>query len=149
MFLWRISNHPSLTGDGGLRASGRWHSRGKRIVYCAETPAAALLEILVHLELELRDIPARYRLLKISVPDDARIGRVSPAELPVDWLENTQATRAIGDRWLSSGATPLIAVPSAIVPETSNVLLNPAHPDANRIVIVHTSDHVIDTRLVR
>lgn len=118
------------------------------MVYCAENPAAALLEILVHFEIEVRDLPARYRLVKVSVPDDVPIDRVSLDDLPRDWLENTQPTRAIGDVWLTKGATPLLAVPSAIVPETSNVLLNPAHPDAKRIVIAHTSVHVIDRRLL-
>lgn len=64
--LWRISNHRSLAGGGALRAPGRWHTRGRRIVYCAQTPAAALLETLVHVEIEVRDLPTRYRLLKIE-----------------------------------------------------------------------------------
>jgi len=149
VFLWRISNHASLAGDGGLRASGRWHTRGKRVVYCAENPAAALLEILVHFEIEIRDLPARYRLLKMNVPDDLQVDRVSLTNLGSDWIEDTLATRAIGDTWLARAATPLLAVPSAVVPETSNVLLNPAHPDARRIVIVQSADHVIDPRLVR
>lgn len=148
MFLWRISNHASLAGDGGLRASGRWHTRGKRIVYCAESPAAALLEVLVHFEIEVGDLPARYRLLKLKVPDDLQVDRVSPRDLSPDWVEDIQATRAIGDTWLTRSATALLAVPSAVVPETSNVLLNAVHPDARRIVILQSTDHVIDARLL-
>jgi RES domain-containing protein len=60
-----------------MRASARWHTRGRRVIYCAENPAAALLEILVHFEIEIRDLPARYRLLIITVPDDARVERIS------------------------------------------------------------------------
>jgi RES domain-containing protein len=117
-------------------------------VYCAENPAVALLEILVHFEIEIHDLPARYRLLKISVPDDVRPQRVSVDELDRDWIENTQATRAIGDVWLADSATALLTVPSAIVPETFNVLVNPVHPDAARITIAHATDHVIDPRLL-
>jgi RES domain-containing protein len=146
--LWRISNHVLLDGEGGLRASGRWHTRGRRIVYCAESPAAALLEILVHFEIEVRDLPARYRLLRIDVPDDVPIERVAPAALPQDWVGNTAATRAIGDAWLEREARALIRVPSAIVPETFNVLMNPAHPDAARVVVTHVAEHVIDPRLL-
>jgi RES domain-containing protein len=146
VFFWRISNHTSLAGEGGLRASGRWHTRGKRVVYGAENPAAALLGILVHFEIGLGDLPTRYRLLKISVPRNVTVERVAPADLPRDWVENTQATRAIGDEWLTKSASPLLAVPSALVPETSNILLNPAHPDADHVVITQTSDHVIDPR---
>jgi RES domain-containing protein len=148
VFLWRISNHLSLAGDGGLRASGRWHTRGRRVVYCAENPAAALMEILVHFEIDIRDLPARYRLLKISVPDDIRVQRVALAELDRNWIENTQTTRAIGDVWLAERGAALLAVPSAIVPETFNLLVNPAHPDAARIRIAQASDHVIDPRLL-
>ena len=149
MILWRISNHQSLAGDGALRASGRWHTRGRRIVYCAQTPAAALLEVLVHFEIEIRDLPARYRLLKIESPDDVEVEHVSLDQLPTNWPEKTDATRAIGDPWLASGRTPLLMVPSAIVPETLNVLVNPSHPDARRILIARVSEHVIDPRLLK
>lgn len=149
MILWRISNHQSLAGDGALRASGRWHTRARRIVYCAQTPAAALLEVLVHFEIEIRDLPARYRLLKIESPDDVEVEHVSLDQLPTNWPEKTDATRAIGDPWLASGRTPLLMVPSAIVPETLNVLVNPSHPDARRILIARVSEHVIDPRLLK
>lgn len=149
MVLWRISNHVSLAGDGGLRASGRWHTRGRRIVYCSQSPAAALLEVLVHLEIDIRDFPTRYRLLKLHAPDDLVVEEVGPRDLPDDWLESTDLTRAIGDRWLELGRSPLLSVPSAIVPETVHVLLNPAHQDAERVAVRHTSEHAIDPRLLR
>jgi RES domain-containing protein len=148
VFLWRISNHHSLAGDGGLRASGRWHTRGRRVVSCAENPAAALLEILVHFEIEIGDLPARYRLLKIAVPDDVRVQNVVLADLDRNWIENMQTTRAIGDIWLTQGVTALLMVPSAIVPETFNVLVNPAHPDVVRITTAQATDHVMDPRLL-
>ena len=149
MFLWRISNHLSLAGDGALRTPGRWHSRGRRVVYCAQNPAAALLEILVHFEIDIQDLPVRYRLLKIEVPEDVQVERLSVEDLPKDWPERTEATRALGDAWLSKGSTALLSMPSAIVPETFNVLLNPAHEDARRIVIVQTGNHAIDPRLLK
>ena len=149
MILWRISNHVSLTGDGGLRASGRWHTRGKRVAYCAETPAAALLEILVHLEIEIRDLPARYKLLKIDAAEAARIQRITSEELPAAWQTDVETTRAVGDAWLRKMSTPLLAIPSAIVPETFNVLINPTHPDAKHVVVIQTTDHAIDPRLLR
>ena len=148
MVLWRISNHLSLTGDGALRASGRWHTRGKRIVYCAQTPAAALLETLVHFEIEVRDLPVRYRLLRIEAPENAAVEHVPLDQLPIDWVARSDVTRAIGDEWLSKNRSPLLLVPSAVVPETLNVLLNPIQPDADRIVIAQVSDHVIDPRLL-
>jgi RES domain-containing protein len=149
VILWRISNHVSLAGDGGLRTSGRWHTRGRRIVYCGETPAAALLEIVVHFEIDVRDLPAKYRLLKLEGPGDLVIERVAVAALPADWTERIDVTRTIGDRWLHAGRSPLLRIPSAVVPETFNVLVNPVHPDARRLSVVQISEHVIDPRLLR
>lgn len=149
MVVWRISNHTSLAGDGGLRVSARWHTRGRRIVYCAESPAAALLETLAHFEIPIEDLPRRYRLLKIEVPDDLVVERVSLADLPEDWTERRDVTRPKGDAWLALRRSPLLSVPSALVPETFNLLLNPAHPDAPRIVVARVSEHVVDPRLVR
>lgn len=148
MILWRINNHLSLAGHGALRASGRWHTRGRRIVYCAQTPAAALLETLVHFEIEVRDLPARYRLLKIEAPEDAAVEHVRSDRLPTEWVARSDVTRAIGDEWLAKARSALLLVPSAVVPETFNVLLNPAHQDAGRIVIAQVTDHVIDPRLL-
>lgn len=149
MILWRISNHVSLAGDGGMRASGRWHTRGRRIVYCSESPAAALLEILVHFEIDVRDLPAKYRLLKLHAPDDLIIEHVNAADLPADWIERTDLTRAMGDRWLRAARSPLLRVPSAVVPETSNVLLNPLHSDASRVGVEEVSEHALDPRLLK
>lgn len=146
--LWRISNHVSLAGHGGLWASGRWHTRGRRIVYCSQSPAAALLEVLVHFEIDIQALPARYRLLKLHAPDDLTVEAVTPGDLPEDWLERTDLTRAMGDRWLEAARSPLLNVPSAVVPETFNVLLNPPHQDAERVVVILVSEHALDPRLL-
>jgi len=119
------------------------------VVYCSESPAAALLETLVHFEIELRDLPARYRLLRIEAPDGVRAERVLVDELPMDWPDKPDVTRPIGDRWLQNASTAMLRVPSVLVPETFNVLLNPAHPDAMRIVVAQISEHVIDARLLK
>ena len=108
-----------------------------------------MLEILVHFEIDIQDLPVRYRLLKIQVPDDVQFERVSVDDLPKDWPERTEVTRELGDAWLTGGSAALLSVPSAIVPETFNVLLNPAHQGAKRIVIVQTGDHAIDPRLLK
>jgi RES domain-containing protein len=88
-------------------------------------------------------------LLKIEAPDDAQVERVSVDRLPTDWPERTEVTRALGDGWLAKGSAALLNVPSAIVPETFNVLLNPAHQDAKRIAIVQAGEHAIDPRLLK
>jgi RES domain-containing protein len=75
MEVWRISNYVDLSGSGGVRAGGRWHSRGKRIVYLADHPASAVLEMLVHIDRDL--LPATYRLLRVIVPETVTAEMVS------------------------------------------------------------------------
>ena len=148
MLLWRISNHVSLDGGGGLRASQRWHTRGRPVVYCAPNPATALLEVLVHLEIDLEDLPTHYRFLKIEAPETTTIEQIERTALPSDWVENTSVTRRIGDTWLHSQRSALLAVPCVLVPETYNLLLNPLHPDATQVRIVDVIEYPLDTRLL-
>jgi RES domain-containing protein len=119
------------------------------VVYCAENPGTALLEILVHFEIEIRDIPTRYRLLKIRVPDSLRIDTVSIDDLPTDWRVKVELTRGMGDAWLASASGPMLRVPSALVPETFNVLLNTNHLDAAFVVVAEVTEHMIDPRLMK
>jgi RES domain-containing protein len=149
VILWRISRHISLSGDGSLRASGRWHTRGRRVVYCAENPAAALLETLVHFEIDLRDLPAGHQPLEIRAPDDLAVREVEFRRLTPGWPERLETTRAIGDRWLATRSSALLRVPSAVAPDTYNVLLNPVHQDASRIRIARVAEYVIDPRLLK
>jgi RES domain-containing protein len=146
MELWRISNYADLSGIGGLRAAGRWHSQGRRIVYLADHPSSALLEMLVHMDRDL--IPPTYQLLRIVLPPAIAIETVGPGELPAEWRTETIATRDIGDRWLDRATSPLLQVPSAISDQGHNFLLNPAHPDAVTIVVAEIFKAPFDPRLV-
>jgi RES domain-containing protein len=146
MELWRISNYADLSGVGGLHAAGRWHTRGKRIVYLADHPASALLEILVHMDRDL--IPTTFRLLRVTFPETVAIQRIGADTLSTDWQASPASTRRIGDQWLDQAATPLLQVPSAIVPSGQNFLLNPAHPDAAKAAIVDVVNAPFDPRLL-
>ncbi len=148
MFLWRISNHRTLDGRGGLETSARWHSQGRPIVYLAESVAGALLEVLVHLELSPVRLPKSYRLLKVEAPDDISIEVLSPTDLNESWTEDETLTRTLGDRWLASKRSALLRVPSAIAPETLNVVLNPAHEESRRLRIVSHREYPWDMRLL-
>ncbi len=149
MILLRVSNHAALDGGGGLRASGRWHSRGRRIVYCAPNPATALLEVLVHAEIDAGDIPIRFRYLEIEAPDSVTIETIDFDSLGSGWQRDPAMTRPFGDGWLRARRTALLRVPSAIVPATWNVLLNPQHPDNAKVRFVRIHEQPIDRRLVR
>jgi RES domain-containing protein len=148
MRLWRISNHANLSGEGGLYASGRWHTRGRRVVYLADHPASALLEVMVHLEIDAEDLPTHYQLLGIDVPNGVPVTALAENELPDDWRTQIALTRARGDEWLRTGSSALLRVPSVIVPDAANYLLNPAHPDAAQISISSALRAPFDQRLM-
>jgi RES domain-containing protein len=147
MILWRISNHADLSGVGGLYASARWHTQGKPVVYLAETPSAALLEILVHLELQEAERPDRYRLLKVEVDEGTAFEEVDLSSLSSEWQKDEQQTRARGDAWAEKSETALLRVPSAIAPETWNWLLNPRHKDAAQARIIASATYPYDPRI--
>ena len=144
MVLWRISRHKNLTGIGGLRAGGRWHHPGHPIVYFAESPAGALLEVCVHTA--ANDVPPEFTLLRIEGPD-LRFISIKDSDLPPDWPARPGITRDIGTAWLQQRETALLRVSSAIVPQTANFLLNPLHSDANQLRITEALQYPFDTRL--
>ncbi|QUS41265.1 RES domain-containing protein [Tardiphaga alba] len=147
MELWRISNYPDLSGIGGLRFGGRWHSEGRRIVYLADHPSSALLEMIVHLDFNFA--PASYQLLRVRAEDKIKADQIDAADLPMDWLKRIDVTRAMGDSWLNRSANALLQVPSAIVRPAKNYLLNPLHSDAPFISIIETITAPFDPRLWR
>ncbi|MGH7806050.1 MAG: RES family NAD+ phosphorylase [Candidatus Binatia bacterium] len=146
MTLWRISNHADLRGMGGLRASGRWHTTGRPIVYLAEHPALCLLEALAH-DLDPSDLPRRYRWLKVDTRPSTSIADATG--LPRNWMTDPAATRAIGDRWLAESRSALLRVPSVLAPESFNYLLNPAHARARGVRVAAAFSYPLDPRLMR
>ena len=150
MVLWRISNHGDLSGLGGERCSGRWHTArlGKRIVYLAEHPAVALLETLVHLRGDPSLFPERFQLLRIVGPDAAAAELTETQNATLNH-ENLGSTQLLGDAWLAAGSSALLRVPSFPSPESWNYLLNPLHPQADTLAVEWKRYVVYDKRLFR
>jgi RES domain-containing protein len=115
-------------------------------VYLAESPAGALVEALIHLELLPNAYPSHYGLLKTEVSERVSIRGLEIGDLSRNWFSDVVATRTIGDEWLASRNTLLLRVPSAIVPETWNVLLNPEHADVAQVRILWHKEHPWDLR---
>lgn len=145
--LWRISDFEDLTGIGGLKASGRWHSQGHLIVYLAEHPALAMLEVLAGLDIDLEDLPDRFKLLKVEIDDEELTDSFSPT-LEDGWTKNERSTQAVGNEWLNDSQTLLARVPSAILPESTNYLFNSSHPTAKNAKIIEVIHFPFDERLV-
>jgi len=153
--LWRIAKHTAkyaaddLSGGGAKLTGGRWNSKGKEVVYAASSIALATLETLAHLG---DNIAIRNAfLVRISVP--ASIWRkreiIEASELPPAWLAEPAGSTTInfGDAWLESKAAALLLVPSVIVPEEYNVLINPLHQDARHITSQVIRQFIYDPRL--
>lgn len=144
MRVWRISNFVDLSGRGGLIGPGRWHSLGTPIVYCADHPSTALLEILVHATRQT--VPDFYQLIEIDIPNDIRL---QSAALQEGWETDLSFTQRTGTDFVLANREAILAVPSAIMPKARNYLLNPGHADAARIVVVNIYRYPFDSRLLR
>ena len=86
-------------------------------------------------------------MLRIDVPEELTIETVDSNQLSDNWRNETMASREIGDRWLERSTSALLQVPSAIA-QGQNFLLNPAHPDAAKIVVAEIFRAPFDARLL-
>ena len=133
-----------------LSASGqaaRWNSRGKYVLYTAQSRALACLENVVHRSGE--GLNALFQVMVIEVPAAVSLQEVDPAALPDDWTDYARQAgcQAIGDQWLAAGAAAVLRVPSAIIARESNFLINPLHPDFDRIRLATREDFRFDPRI--
>lgn len=148
---WRLvkSVHAAtaFSGEGAARTGGRWNSRGQHVVYASESRALALLETLVHLDFP---VAFHYACIRIEFPE-AVLTRLALKSLPSDWRVDppSGSTRKLGDVWLRETRSAVLAVPSALVPEETNFLLNPAHPGFAQIKLAAREPFSLDPRLRR
>lgn len=153
MQAWRLTRRPfaDLSGSGGLYAAGRWHARGRPVLYAGLTPAVCLLEFLVNAELVPDLLPDDLVLLRLDVPADLPLTRLDAADLPPDWrsLDGRAACRAAGEAWLDGGETVGLLVPSAVLPQETNLILNPRHPRMAAVRIAAIETFAFDSRLLR
>ncbi len=151
MRLWRIARakFQQLDGEGARLNGGRWNSEGRALVYASTSAPLAVLELLVHVDVE--DLPDDLVITKIDVPEDVQVTGVSPDELPDGWNSTPDhpACVGLGDEWLAASATLLLRVPSAVMPAETNVLINPEHSDVERVNIVVRHPFSFDPRLLR
>ena len=134
----------AFLGEGAWLYGGRWNSAGTRVVYTSGSQALAALESLVHL-----NPPVIFKYLAIPIEfDDALVEKV--AALPADWTEEPPppATKAIGDLWVKEARSAVLELPSVIILGEPNYLLNPAHPDFQKIIIGKPQPFSFDPRLL-
>lgn len=153
--LWRIgTDTPSYTaedptGTGAKITGGRWNRVNSAVVYTSTAISLACLETIVRLN--AGGLPLNRYLVRIDVPDEvlAKAGRLPQAACPVGWdaIPAGMVSLAIGEDWLAAGDSALLFVPSIVVPEEFNVLVNPAHPDAAHLTYTKIRKFSYDARL--
>jgi RES domain-containing protein len=147
---WRIvpeeRAHDAFVGEGAKVYGGRWNSPGVAAVYASQHKSLAALEQLVH---HNPRSPNRFKVFSLRFPDSL-IESLSTADLPKDWRQEPAppSTRQLGDNWIRAARSAVLAVPSIIIPEELNYVLNPAHADFRKLTITKSQDFVFDPRLL-
>jgi len=136
--------HPIFDGSGAMRYGARWNSRGRRIIYAAETYAGALLEILVHAS---GAVPPNLGFIEIEIPAGVSVEEISPDDVPRWDAPSFEASRLAGDRWHDEGRTAVLLAPSVVTRVERNVLINQDHPDFPRIRATRPAPVRWDARL--
>jgi RES domain-containing protein len=145
--VYRIckAKYPANDGEGARLAGGRWNHKGTPLVYCGATASLCALEVLAH----SAKLPADMIVIGARIPKSVSIRTIEETDLPANWSGPvaTKKTKEIGTGWAKSGATAVLSVPSVVVPNERNYLLNPAHPDFSKIRFSAPKPFVFDKRL--
>ena len=150
MDVYRISKCQyidDLRGTGSAAYTGRWHSKGTYILYTAVSPSLALLESVVHLStIPLLD----YCMISLKIPDD-NVLMMDISSLPPYWADNPAhpSLSIIGDKFVKANKYLAMQIPSAIMPEEYNVLINPNHKDFEKVDINYKRKIPIDRRFFK
>lgn len=149
MIVYRLSlekySH-DLSGAGARRYGGRWNDPGFAALYTTENISLAVLEILVHAD--KNHIPPHYMILKIELPSTIDLVEISTSKLKKNLKDDLDISRFIGNEFIRNKQSLALKVPSAIVEEEHNFILNPAHPDMKKIKIKWTKPFRFDKRLL-
>ena len=131
--LGRAQFIADLSGRGAELYGGRWNKPGLAVLYLAESRALAVLEVLANLPANAA--PNDLRLLTLELPANFSLETVPLRTLPADWQNypRSSVTSTLGSRWLKEQRTLALRVPSVLVPQEHNLLLNPAHPEFGQV----------------
>lgn len=150
MKLYRFASKKysnDISGTGAKLFGGRWNTKGYPALYTSESISLALLEVLAH-HIQYADLTEEY-LLTIEAPEPASITAINQQNLHITWKEDIPYTRFMGDAFLKNNETLLLKVPSAIIPNEFNFLINPLHENFRRVKIISSALFHFDDRLFR
>jgi RES domain-containing protein len=149
--VWRLKSRrragQAFDGEGARLYGGRWNFPGTPLVYTSSTLSLCALEYFVHLEPALA--PLGLVAVAAGLPPDLEIPSLPLADLPADWRRYPAPSRLqeIGSTWVREGLSAVLRVPSAIIPDEQNVLLNPLHPDFRRLRLHPPQPFAFDPRM--
>ena len=152
MQVFRIAKTRSirdLSGTGARVHGGRWNRKDIPVIYASENRSLATLEFLVHVPLSL--LPNNLSIACLDIPNDIVAEQISIADLPKNWRDYPAPPELanLGSEWAIAMRSLLLRVPSAVVLDEFNILINPKHPDMNSVVISSVESYMFDRRLVR
>jgi RES domain-containing protein len=151
--VWRIAIDAAtyaaddMTGKGAELTGGRWNPKGTPLVYASSSISLAVLETLVHLD-TTDALPLNRYLVSIAIPKRVFEAATTETTPPVGWDAEpaSQTSVNVGRSWIAGGKSALLRVPSVIVPEEFNLLINPSHPDSKGIKAKKVRKFVYDAR---
>jgi RES domain-containing protein len=147
--VWRIASaaHAASDGEGARRYGSRWTPRGLPAVFTSATLSLAALERFVHTDPDLE--PVDLVAIPVDIEANMSIEVVAIADLSSDWrtYPAPPALAKIGERWLQESKTPVLSVPSAVIPQERNFALNPKHVEFDRLVIHPAEPFSFDPRM--
>jgi RES domain-containing protein len=152
MIAYRIARTRHIRDLSGLGAKlygGRWNNKGTAVVYTSENRSLATVEYLVHVPISI--IPDDLSIASIEIPDSIKPECVLLGDLPKNWRDYPPPPELaeLGTKWALSLVTLSLRVPSAVVENEFNILINSQHPDIKRITISKIEKFRFDKRLVR
>ncbi|MEO8960451.1 MAG: RES family NAD+ phosphorylase [Ginsengibacter sp.] len=148
MTVYRITNETyknDISGSGAALYGSRWNSKGIYLLYTSQFISLSILESLVHLR--RKEIPSTQFLLHIEVPDEQAIAELSYKKIKKDWRQEIDYTQWLGDQFIENKQSLIFKVPSAIVQQENNFLLNPIHHDFKKVKIIAAELLELDKRL--
>jgi RES domain-containing protein len=147
--LCRKSYANDLSGHGAELNGGRWNGKGLAALYTSSSRALSTIEMIVHVPAGI--IPKDYCLISIAIPDDTPQKTIGPKDLPDRWNSNpiSVSTQRIGNTFLTEQKELVLKVPSAIIKEEWNYIINPLHMDFQKVKIFATEPFAFDLRLFK
>jgi RES domain-containing protein len=127
--------------------AGRWNGSGRKVIYCAESIALAFLENMIRRQ--GIGFNRDFKTMILELPDSMKIQFVQFKDLPAGWrkFNDYSKSQPIGNNWYDEGIFPVLKVPSAVLPESYNYVLNATHPDCRKIKLLKTTDLIPDERI--